>query len=219
MKTENDMVQKALDHLNEGRNPMKPERALTSMNLLGTPKFVWVLLIWAVLGTSGLLCAVLELWSTAPGVRVVTDEGEKSGLALIMMFGAIGGFVRWMHFLREFERDRKRLDQWFVTSLLTPLMGAALALLFGVTVRAGLVVQGPGGDGKTSINWLGLYGIAGLVGLFAPDAVRMLARIFRTITGGDDQPTDPNKPAQQQRQQPAAQQQSQPAAQRHPQPA
>jgi hypothetical protein len=67
-----------------------------------------------------------------------------------------------------------------------PLMGAALALKFGITVRAGLVVQGPGGEGRTSINWIGLYGIAGLVGLFAPDAVRMLARIFRTITGSDD---------------------------------
>jgi hypothetical protein len=156
------------------------------MNPLGTQKIVWVLLIWAVLGTSGLLCAVMKLWSTAPAVGVGTDGGEQIGLALIMMFGAIGGFVRWMHFLREIERDSKPSDQWFLTSLLTPLMGAALALIFGVTVRAGLVVQGPGGDGKTSINWLGLYGIAGLVGLFAPDAVRMLARIFRTITGGDD---------------------------------
>ena len=168
------------------------------MNPLGTQKIVWVLLIWAVLGTSGLLYAVMELWSTAPGVGVGTDGGEKSGLSLIMMFGAIGGFVRWMHFLREIERDPKRSDQWFVTSLLTPLMGAALALIFGVTMRAGLVVQGPGGGGKASINWLGLYGIAGLVGLFAPDAVRMLARIFRTITGGDDpardDKSDPQKP-------------------------
>ena len=168
------------------------------MNPPGNQKFVWVLLIWALLGTSGLLYAVMELWSTAPGVGVGTGGGEKSGLALIMMFGAIGGFVRWMHFLREIERDPKRSDQWFLTSLLTPLMGAALALIFGVTVRAGLVVQAPGRDGKTSVNWLGLYGIAGLVGLFAPDAVRMLARIFRTITGGDDpskdDKSDPQKP-------------------------
>jgi hypothetical protein len=163
----------------------------------GTQKTVWVLLIWALLGTSGLLYAAMELWSTAPGVGVGTVRGEKSGLALIMIFGAIGGFLRWMHFLREIERDQ-RADQWFVTSLLTPLMGAALALIFGVTMRAGLVVQGPGGDGKTSINWLGLYGISGLVGLFAPDAVRMLARIFRTITGNDDpskdDKSDPQKP-------------------------
>jgi hypothetical protein len=168
------------------------------MNPLGTRKIVWVLLIWALLGTSGLLYAVMELWSTALGVSVGAHGEEKSGLALVMMFGAIGGFVRWMHFLREIERDPKRSDQWFITSLLTPLMGAALALIFGVTIRAGLVVQGSGGDGKTSTNWLGLYGIAGLVGLFAPDAVRMLARIFRTITGGDDpskdDQSDPRKP-------------------------
>ncbi|MBV8418216.1 MAG: hypothetical protein JO251_23725 [Verrucomicrobia bacterium] len=168
------------------------------MNPLQSQKFVWVLLIWAVLCTSGLLYAVMECWGKAPAVGVGTDGKEKSGLALIMMFGAIGGFVRWMHFLREIERDPKRSDQWFVTSLLTPLMGAALALIFGVTVRAGLVVQGSGGDGKTSVNWLGLYGVAGLVGLFAPDAVRMLARIFRTITGGDDpskdDKSDPQRP-------------------------
>ena len=48
------------------------------MNPLGTQKIVWVLLIWAVLGTSGLLYAVTELWSTAPGVGVGTDGGEKS---------------------------------------------------------------------------------------------------------------------------------------------
>ena len=156
------------------------------MNPPGTQKVVWVLLVWAVFGTSGLLYEVLEIWSTAPGVAAGAEGGEKAGLALVMMFGAIGGFVRWMHFLREIERDPRQSDQWFVTSLLTPLMGAALALIFGITVRAGLVVQGPGGEGRTSINWIGLYGIAGLVGLFAPDAVRMLARIFRTITGGDD---------------------------------
>src|SRR5437867_716769 len=100
------------------------------------------------------------------------------------MLGALGGYIRWMHWLSRSKWEAGDLALWLLDSVLTPLKGAALAVPFTLLLRAGIVnpaVEGGGGG----VNWIGLYGIAALTGLFAPEAVDQLERVFRAILGVD----------------------------------
>ena len=81
--------------------------------------------------------------------------------------------------------DRERIWQWVLDSALTPLMGAALALVFCIGFRAGLTVQTPQG-GAGNINWMGIYAVAGIVGLFSPDAIQRLKVTFKALFAEDN---------------------------------
>ena len=105
-------------------------------------------------------------------------------MALIMTLGAIGGYVRWMHYLRVVVYDPDAIWQWIIDSALTPLMGAALALVFCIAFRAGLTVQTAQG-GTGSVNWMGIYALAGIVGLFSPDAMTRLEVTFHALFATD----------------------------------
>jgi len=144
-------------------------------------EFSLILLFWALAGTSALLFLVTELWDSAPEIVEESRASDRTGISLVMIFGAIGGFIRWMHFLREIDRNPKRRGDWFVTSLLTPLMGSALSLVFCIALRAGLTTHHTAG--KDAVNWLGLYALAGMIGIFSPDAVRRLQEMFRAAIG------------------------------------
>jgi hypothetical protein len=133
--------------------------------------------------TSILLWLITHVWESAPGI--VRDEGaiqERLGLGLIAMLGALGGYVRWMHWLSRSKWGAGQLSLWLLDSVLTPLKGAALAVPFTLLLRAGIVNPATG-EGGGGVNWIGLYGIAALTGLFAPEAVDQLERVFSAIFG------------------------------------
>ena len=136
---------------------------------------------WASIPTAVLLWFVTQLWPKAPGVATDTQfVNEGNGMALIMVLGAIGGYVRWMHYLRVIVYDRNAIWQWVLDSALTPLMGAALAAVFCIAFRAGLTVQTTQ-SGAGNVNWMGIYALAGIVGLFSPDAMTRLEVTFHAL--------------------------------------
>lgn len=140
---------------------------------------------WASIPTGGLLWLVTSIWPQAPGIASNTQVlNEGKGIALVITLGAIGGYVRWMHYLRAMVYDPERIWQWLLDSALTPLMGAALALVFCITFRAGLTVQTSQG-GANSVNWMGIYALAGIAGLFSPDAIKRLEVTFQALFAND----------------------------------
>jgi hypothetical protein len=106
---------------------------------------------------------------------------ESAGLSVVTALGGIGGFIRWMHQLSVSDNQSENRIAWLFVSLLTPLKGAALAIPAVLVFRAGI-----GGNGGQSVNWIGLYAVAGLVGLFSPEAVRRLEAVFKSLFGEDE---------------------------------
>lgn len=152
---------------------------------------MWIALYaWAVVPTSLLLWLITHVWDSAPGI--IREQGgapERLGLGLIAMLGALGGYVRWMHWLSRSKWGAGDLEVWLLDSALTPLKGAALAVPFTLLLRAGIVNPGVS-EGGGGVNWIGLYGIAALTGLFAPEAVEQLERVFRAMFGVEKRTED-----------------------------
>jgi hypothetical protein len=135
----------------------------------------WYWYLWAVVSTATMLWLVTSIWDTVPGITT-SPVAERDGIGLVCILGTIGGLIRWMH--RLFESQDKNLG---LDSFLWPLEGAALSLIVVLLLRAG-VVSSAADQGK-AVNWLGLYAIAGLTGLFAKEAVAKLAEVFTALLG------------------------------------
>src|SRR5262245_61566320 len=108
--------------------------------------------LWAALPTSTLLWLAKVSWAHAPGITAGKEVDESKWMAMVLILGAIGGFVRWMHFLKTIVFDTEKIWQWIIDSVLTPLMGAALALLCCIAFRAALTVQSAGQNATGNIN-------------------------------------------------------------------
>jgi hypothetical protein len=134
----------------------------------------WFWYLWAVVSTSALLWSVTAVWDKAPGIAQSTAV-ERDGIGLVCILGAIGGLVRWLNELFKSSAQNPRLD-----SFLWLLESAALSLIVVLLLRAG-VVSPSVSDGAKAINWLNLYAIAGLIGLFANEVVEKLAAVFSVI--------------------------------------
>jgi hypothetical protein len=151
---------------------------------LNKAKITLAVFCWAAGPTSVLLWLVTYVWPSAPGINTQAVNEEK-GIALVIILGAIGGYVRWMHSSRVIVYDPERIWQWVIDSALTPLMGAALALVFCITFRAGLTVQTAQG-GAGNINWMGIYAVAGIAGLCSPEAIQRLKVTFQALFAHDN---------------------------------
>ncbi|HEY9249318.1 MAG TPA: hypothetical protein VIO38_09315 [Rariglobus sp.] len=153
---------------------------------------------WGVIIPSVLVCQGLLILPHAPGmipweeltpIRIgdLTDPithamnprqlAAHYGYSLILVLGALGGYVRWMH---QMLKQMKSADgRWLLEALVTPLKGAILALLGTLVLRA-TTTTGAALD-PAATNWAGLYAFAGLAGLFAKEAVARMEAMFRGL--------------------------------------
>jgi hypothetical protein len=148
-------------------------------------------IIWAVGGSVALYLLVEARWNTAPGTgsSPVNSASEADGLGMVGILGAIGGYVRCLHtFTRCFSRE-ETLEAWAVSTFLTPLKSCLLALIVALVVKAGLINATSSGN---ATNWLGIYAISALVGLFASEALSKLEEVFKTIFGATQKTQSPN---------------------------
>jgi len=105
---------------------------------------------------------------------------------LVLLAGALGSFVYGAKSFVAFVGNRKIRLSWSAWYLMYPLIGAALALVFSLAVRGGLLMPA----GKTSdINIHGLLAISGMVGMFSKQATNKLDELFTILfkTDKDDQ--------------------------------
>jgi hypothetical protein len=142
---------------------------------------LWAMAGWAILSTSFLLWLATYSWDRAPGIAVSAWK-ESTALGLVAILGGIGGLIRWMHWLRQTFGDSDNWTLWVIESVLMPLKGAALAIPFVLLLRAGIGITPPNGGGP-GVNWIGLYAVAGLIGLFSPEAVSRLEKVFKSLFG------------------------------------
>lgn len=143
----------------------------------------WKLLVplfWAVLAVAFVSFTATRVWPYAPGISLEEKKDEGKGLALVMILGALGGFIRWMHTTIETGVPGEFFWIWMFKSALTPLLSAALALIFCVVARAGFF-----NSTTKEGNWLGIYALAGVTGLFSSEAIKRLGRAYEALLGAN----------------------------------
>jgi hypothetical protein len=153
----------------------------------------WVVVLTVLLAAAalGLLAALFSFWPgsyegapVAPPPTVAVFLGREFTLdrdhALMLMVGLAGATGSLGHVLRSFFRyvgERNLVWSWVPSYLLTPFVGALLATITYVVVRAGFI----GVSGASLGNPFGFAAIALLVGLFSGQAAQKLKDVFETI--------------------------------------
>ena len=146
--------------------------------------------------------AVVAMWPTRgtdQSVMVLcatrSMPREVNLLVLVLLFGALGSFVHVVKSFASFAGNRSLVASWLWWYLLQPVAGMALALLFYVIIRGGLLAPG---SFAGSVNPYGIAGLSGLVGMFSKQATDKLSELFGTMfqTAADAQRTDKLSPPQ-----------------------
>ncbi|HEY4271407.1 MAG TPA: hypothetical protein VGM65_05340 [Candidatus Udaeobacter sp.] len=109
---------------------------------------------------------------------------EQAVLWMVILMGALGGFLRLASSMANYVGERLLLRSWIIYYILTPLQGAALAPLIYFLLRVGVLNPAnasANGRPSESLNLIGIYAFAALTGLFSKQAIEMMADVFSTI--------------------------------------
>ncbi|MHC4680919.1 MAG: hypothetical protein ACYTEK_19735 [Planctomycetota bacterium] len=143
---------------------------------------------------SGLLIyAIFQFWpgpvsqkEAAEAVRFfdarISMSAELRLLAVVALAGALGGQIHTLRSFAWYVGNRQLKLSWLMRYLLTPLVGAGLALVFYFVLRAGFISTD---SSVADNNVYGFAGLAGLVGLFSNMAVNKLQRMAKELLGPD----------------------------------
>lgn len=170
---------------------------------VGGPGLVVYGLLLLILGIA-VLAATFDLWTAVDEVTtteannaetvallfglVDVSVDKSTGLILlVLLMGALGGFVHAATSFASFAGNRTLRVSWMWWYGLRIPIGAALALAFYFVLRAGLIGVD---DSSEEINTYGAASLAFIAGLFSKQAVDKLEEVFNTVLkigeeGGD----------------------------------
>ena len=117
-----------------------------------------------------------EAAETDSTARYLSLDREQSLLVLVAIGGALGAMG---HVLRSFYRyvgERKLVWSWVASYLTIPVVGAVIATVVYIVLRAGLL---PGAS--PTANEFGFVAIAALSGMFSSQAAEKLKEVFETL--------------------------------------
>ena len=141
-----------------------------------TRRLFGIALFVSALSVIGAVAAVWPTRGTEQSVMILCGTRamprEVNLLILVLLFGALGSFVHVAKSFASFAGNRALVASWLWWYLLQPVAGMALALLFYVIVRGGLLAPGSYGG---SVNPYGISGLSGLVGMFSKQATDKLS--------------------------------------------
>lgn len=126
--------------------------------------------------------------SREPGNPKITGPNkptEESVLFMVILMGALGGFLHLASSMANYVGNRQLLRSWIIYYFLIPVQGAALAPVVYLLLRVGVLNPAntpTGSESPTdSLNLIGIYAFAALTGLFSKQAIEMMADVFSTI--------------------------------------
>ena len=158
-------------------------------------------LLAAILGVLGLLIALWPPADATSASRVAvfghsfTLNQDQRLFCVVALAGALGGLLHSTRSLYWYVGNRALKRSWLTMYLCLPFVGSAMAVVFYIVLRGGLV---PAQGGPGAVNVFGFAAVAALVGLFSPQAAEKLKQIFNTLLtpaeAGKDQVPAPGKP-------------------------
>ena len=115
--------------------------------------------------------------STLLGARLRLD-GDQRLFIVVAFAGFLGGLIHSARSLYWYVGNRSLRHSWLVMYVSLPFVGGALATVFYVVLRGGLVA---GQTTAAQLNVFGFAAVSALVGLFSPEAAEKLKQIFSTL--------------------------------------
>ena len=113
--------------------------------------------------------------SHVAGLRLTLDR-EQRLFVVVALTGLLGGLIHSARSLYAYVGNRKLRRSWLLMYLSLPFIGSALAVVFYVILRGGLVT-----GTAAQVNFFGFAAISALVGLFSSEAAEKLKQIFSTL--------------------------------------
>ena len=124
---------------------------------------------------------------SAPTQRVTGPDKptEQTVLYMVILLGALGGFLHLASSMANYVGNRQLLRSWIIYYVLIPFQGAALAPVIYLLLRVGVLNPANPAAGTASptdsLNLISIYAFAALTGLFSKQAIETLADVFATI--------------------------------------
>jgi hypothetical protein len=106
-------------------------------------------------------------------------DRDHSLLLLVLIMGAVGSWLHALSSFLDFVGNRNFVTSWIAWYLMRPILGAMMAVIFYVVIRAGFFSQSI--EGLKAINPFSIAALAGLVGLFTQRATKKLADVFDAL--------------------------------------
>lgn len=119
-------------------------------------------------------------------------DNDHALLLLVLIMGAIGSWLHAASSFLDFVGNRNFITSWITWYLMRPILGAMMAVIFYVVIRAGLFPHS--GIGIEAINPFSIAALAGLVGLFTQRATKKLADVFDALFPTQKKDEDPLAP-------------------------
>lgn len=121
---------------------------------------------------------------------------EQTVMLMVMLLGLLGGTIHFSASLGKYIGNRRLRRSWVAYYVFMPLEGAAVAPMIVLLLRVGVLApRAASGSSIEDMNLVGLYAFSAMAGLFAKQAIEMLAQVFNTIfakvqgtDGVDDKP-------------------------------
>ena len=124
---------------------------------------------------------------TPPGTsQAIRLSAEARLILLVFLLGGLGGAIASFNSLANYRGEGALTKSWFLHYLVSPWLGAGVAMLMYLVLRAGFF---PGSSDQvegSAIPW-GIVAIAGLTGLFYDKSLLKLQQVFTTVFNPQDQ--------------------------------
>jgi IPT/TIG domain len=111
------------------------------------------------------------------GARLLLD-GDQRLFTVVALAGFLGGLIHSARSLYWYVGNRDLRRSWLLMYASLPFVGGALAVVFYIVLRGGLVT---GQTSAAQLNVFGFAAVSALVGLFSPEAAEKLKQIFSTL--------------------------------------
>jgi hypothetical protein len=159
---------------------------------------VTILAAVVVAGTLLALFSLWRFWPAAPSAAGISPPRatfsyfgwrvsltrDQQFLLIAAVAGSLGGLLHSLRSLSTYVGERYLFRSWLLYYVLMPLVGAILATIVYIVLRAGLL---PGETAASQPNPYGITAVGALVGLFSEQAAKKLQAIFETVFTSSDQ--------------------------------
>jgi IPT/TIG domain len=145
--------------------------------------------------------SIVAIWPAATPAAALTaihlfgiglSINPDQQLFLIVAFsGALGGLIHSARSLYWYAGNRVLRRSWLLMYLSLPFIGSALATVFYIILRGGLLT----GEAAAAVNYYGFAATSALVGLFSPEAAEKLKQVFATLLAPAESGRDRVRPS------------------------
>jgi hypothetical protein len=169
-----------------------PDTKPLSADLAVQPREIWGWTALLALTSLILVNLLMGIWPDSPpgkywphvtvlwGALEFDITANARMLLIAVLTGALGSMLHTMSSFADYAGNRRLGHSWMPWYILRPFIGTALALLFYLILRAGLLTAQ---TTATEVNPYGIAAIAGLAGMFSKQATDKLNETFTTLFG------------------------------------